>query len=83
MYKQISAKEANAKTIEALNNCAAKELDKIMSGIHNEANEGSFNYVGEGHLHEVTKKKLEELGYKVETGSQYNEPYYSISWENV
>ena len=83
MFKQISAKEANAKTIEALNNCATKELDEIMSGIHKQANEGYFNYGGDGYLHDVTKERLKELGYKVETGSQYNEPYYSISWEKI
>lgn len=83
MFKQISAKEANTKTIGAIRNCATKELDEIMSGIHKQANEGYFNYGGSGCLHEVTKKRLEELGYKVEIGSQYNEPYYSISWENV
>ena len=81
--KIISAKEANAKTIKALNDCATKELNKIMSDIHNVANKGLFYYSASGCLHEVTKKRLEELGYKVETGSQYNEPYYSISWENV
>jgi len=81
--KIISAKEANAKTIKALNDCATKELNKIMSGIHNTANEGYFTYGGDGYLNEITKKRLEELGYKVETGSQYNEPYYSISWEKA
>ena len=34
----------------------------------------------DGSLKPETRKKLEELGYKVETGTQYNEPYYSISW---
>lgn len=35
----------------------------------------------DGSLKPETRKKLEELGYKVETGTQYNEPYYSISWK--
>jgi len=81
--KVISAKEANAKTIEVLNNCAIKELDEIMNNIQNEINEGHFYYSGDGYLDEVNKKTLKKLGYKVETGLQYNEAYYSISWENV
>ena len=48
MFKQISAKEANAKTIEVLNNCATKELDEIMSNIYNEIKEGRFYYSGDG-----------------------------------
>lgn len=81
--KVITAKEANTKTLEIISSCITNELSEIMNNIQNEINEGRFCYSNDGYLHEVTKKKLEELGYKVKTGSQYNEPYYSISWENV
>lgn len=81
--KVITAKEANTKTFEMISSCMTNELSEIMNNIQNEINEGRFYYSGDGYLHEVTKKKLEELGYKVKTGSQYNEPYYSISWENI
>ena len=81
--KVINAKEANAKAIKVFYNDIARELDEIMDNIQNEMNKGHFYYSGSGYLHEATKKRLEELGYKIETGSQYNEPYYSISWENI
>ena len=81
--KVISAKEANTKTFEVISNRASKELDEIMNNIQNEINEGHFYYSDSGYLNEVTKKRLKELGYEVKTGSQYNEPYYSISWENI
>ena len=37
-------------------------------------------YKNNGFLQVETKKRLEELGYKVTVGYQYNETYYSISW---
>ena len=81
--KVISAKEANTKTFEVISNRASKELDEIMNNIQNEINGGHFYYSGNDYLYEDTKKRLEELGYKVTIGSQYNEPYYIISWENI
>lgn len=81
--KVISAKEANTKTIEVINNCITKELDEIMSKIYNEIKEGHFCYGDSGCLYGVTKERLKELGYKVEIGSQYNEPYYTIKWGDV
>lgn len=81
MIKQISAKEANTKTIEVLNNCISKELNEIMNNIQNEVNKGKFYYIADGCLHEVNKRRLEELGYKVETSIEPS--YYSISWENL
>ena len=81
--KMISAKEANAKTFEIISSCITNELSEIMNNIQNKIDEGCFCYSNGGYLHEVTKKRLEELGYEVKTGAQYNEPYYYISWENV
>ena len=35
----------------------------------------------DGTLNKNVSEKLEKiLGYKVDTGTQYNESYYSISW---
>lgn len=81
--KVITAKEANTRTLEIISGRITNELSEMMNNIQNEINEGYFYYSNDGYLHEVTKKKLEELGYKVKTGSQYNEPYYTISWENA
>ena len=43
--------------------------------------EGQFSVCGEGRMQEATKQELERLGYKVEMGSQYNDSYFSVSWE--
>ncbi len=50
-----------------------KQIDKTIAN-------GKFSISNDGYLQSQTRKKLEELGYKVETGSQYNESYYSVSW---
>ena len=45
--------------------------------------DGKFSISEDGCLKPETRKKLEELGYKIETGNQYNESYYSISWRET
>ena len=42
--------------------------------------EDDFIFVTEG---EIDALSIEELGYKVETGTHYNELYYSISWKET
>ncbi len=76
----ISASEARKKTENNINNCATKELSEIMEKIDRAIANGKFSISDDGYLQSQTRKKLEELGYKVETGSQYNEGYYSVSW---
>ncbi len=76
----ISASEARKKTENNINNCATKELSEIMKQIDKAIANGNFLISNDGYLQSQTRKKLEELGYKVETGSQYNEGYYSVSW---
>ncbi len=73
--------ERKQKTENNINNCAAKELSEIMGKIDKAIANGEFLFSTNGYLQPETKQRLEELGYKVETGSQYNESYYSVSWE--
>ena len=40
-----------------------------------------FSISDDGYLQPETTQRLEELGYNVQTGSQYNEQYWSISWK--
>jgi len=42
---------------------------------------GHFYVVESGYINPAMKRHLENLGYIVKTGTQYNEPYYSISWK--
>lgn len=75
-----SASEANNMTNNAINSCTTQQLAKLSKLIRDAIADGKFSISEDGSLKPETRKKLEELGYKVETGTQYNEPYYSISW---
>lgn len=75
------AHEANRMTKETINNCATQQLAELSKLIKEAIAEGRFSISRDGCLKLETRKKLEELGYKIETGSQYNESYYSISWK--
>ncbi len=35
---------------------------------------------GDGTFELPVKQKLQEMGYQVSVGNQYNEPYWSVSW---
>lgn len=61
--------------------CSTKELAEISKRISDAIANGKFSINGDGCLQYETTQRLEELGYKVETGSQYNEQYWSISWK--
>lgn len=75
-----SASEANKMTNNAIDSCTTQQLAELSKLIKDAIGNGKFSTSKDGSLKPETRKKLEELGYKVETGIQYNEPYYSISW---
>jgi hypothetical protein len=60
---------------------AKKQSADIACQITDAIAGGNYSIGGSGRLEPVVKTKLEELGYKCETGSQYNESYWSISWK--
>ena len=76
----ISAKDANTKTLNNITKCITEELFKLENQINDAIKIGKFYISSSGFLQIETKKTLEELGYNVSVGSQYNEPYYIISW---
>ena len=76
----ISAKDANTKTLNNITKCVTEELFKLENQINDAIKIGKFYISSSGFLQIETKKTLEELGYNVSVGSQYNEPYYIISW---
>lgn len=75
------ASEANKLTKEHIEKCLTKELKEITEKIIKAIADGKFSISGDGYLKSETKQRLEELGYKVKYGSQYNESYWSISWK--
>ena len=76
-----SASEANKMTNHVIDSCTTQQLAELSKLIRDAIADGKFSISEDGCLKPEIRKKLEELGYKVETGSQYNESYYSISWK--
>ena len=77
----LSASESHKKTVDNIKNCSTKELAKISKKISEAITNGRFSISDDGCLQYEKIQRLEELGYKVQTGSQYNEQYWSISWK--
>ena len=76
----LSASEANKMTNNTIDNCTTQQLAELFKLIRDAIADGKFSISEDGSLKPETRKKLEELGYKVKTDTKYNEPYYSISW---
>lgn len=78
-----SASEANKMTNNAIDSCITQQLAEISKLIRDAIADGRFSISEDGCLKPETRKKLEALGYKVRTGTQYNESYYTISWRET
>lgn len=76
----LSASEAHKKTVNNIKNCSTKELAEISKRISDAIADEKFSISGDGCLQYETTQRLEELGYEVKTGFQYNEPLWKISW---
>ena len=77
----LRASEANKETTKNITEFLTTEMTEIEKRIINAIKEGKYSICYSGYLKQETKDALKRLGYKVETGSQYNESYYSISWK--
>ena len=77
------AHEANNMTKHVIDSYTTQQLTELSKLIRDAIADGKFSISEDGCLKPEIRKKLEELGYKVETGTQYNEPYYSISWKET
>ena len=52
----------------------------VESQIKEAIGKGLNRISGDGWLEPSVRALLERLGYKYETGTQYNEHYWSVSW---
>lgn len=77
------AHEANNMTKHVIDGRTTQQLAELSKLIKDAIADGKFSISEDGCLKPETQKKLEELGYKVETGNQCNESYYSISWRQT
>lgn len=78
-----SASEANKMTKNTIDSCTTQQLAELSKLIRDAIADGKFSISEDGCLKPETRKKLEKLGYKIETGNQYNGSYYSISWRET
>ena len=78
-----SASEANKMTNHVIDSCTTQQLAELSKLIRDAIADGKFSISENGYLKPEIQKKLEELGYKVNTCSKYNESYYSISWRET
>lgn len=77
----LSAKEARMLTEKHIEETIASQLGEIGAKIAYAAKNGDKSVTLDGTLNKNVREKLEKiLGYKVGTGTQYNESYYTISW---
>ena len=75
-----SASEANKMTNNAI---FGNQFEDIGEEIRKAIKKGEFYIHCNGYLESDVRKKLNELGYEIEDGSQSNELYYTISWEEI
>lgn len=75
------AHEANNMTKHVIDGRTTQRLEELAKQIKAAIADGKFSINLDGSLDSEIRKKLEELGYKVEIGNQYNEWYCIISWK--
>ena len=73
------AGEARKQTLKNIENGTTKALEEISEKILNAIQAGKFSIVVDKLSYDA-QKQLEYLGYTIDSGSQYNEMYYKISW---
>ena len=76
----ISAKEARKQSKQNKQNILNKEMIIIEEEINNEISQGNNNVYINGSISLNARQMLEQLGYDVKCGSQYNESYTNIKW---
>ena len=79
----LTAKEAKEKANEACQKKIANELAIIVQAINETVVTGEMSCTIPKYVSKDARQKLESLGYKVDSGSQYNESYTSISWRDA
>ena len=76
----ITAKEAHEKSAKVYDKKIEARLDEVFDWINSAIARGEFQICIDGNLPLEVKKRIENLGYTVNTGSQYNESWFTVSW---
>ena len=76
----ITAQEARVRSTNKAHLIASAEIKQIEELIENAIENCEYSISKDGVLSQFCRNQLESMGYKVETGVQYNEPWYCIKW---
>jgi len=76
----MNAKEARALTDKHIAEADEAQFNLIMDQIEKTAILHQSLVYFQFSIQLTTKRRLEELGYKVENGNHYNETYSNVSW---
>lgn len=76
----ISAKEARKQSEQNKQDILNKEMTIIEGEINTEISRGNNNVYINGSISLNARQMLEQLGYDVKCGNQYNESYVNIKW---
>lgn len=76
----ILASVAAQKSVEVIQNHEIEELKDIDKRINKACSNGLRSIYLDTMISVKARKELKRCGYKVESGSQYNESYTVISW---
>lgn len=79
----MSAKQAFEATQKNVKTIGERIFSEIQEKIEDAIKDGQFGISEDGILPVNVRKKLENLGYKVNFGSQYGDPHYSVSWKDI
>lgn len=77
-----SATTAYRKTVDNRARGMIKQTRKIRDLINEAVDNGDFSITGSDVLLLETKKWLENHGFSVNDGTQYNDPFWIISWDH-
>ena len=77
----ITARIANDQTKKVLRKQIEVDETIVNSAIQKAIKEGKYSVTLDGHIRPGTKEWLKGLGYKLQTGSQYNKSYTCIKWD--
>lgn len=76
----ITAKRAREQSDSIVTSKRSALLETIESEIKTQISKGGYCADFAGTIGSNEKKYLEQLGYEVKRGSQYNESYFTVKW---
>ena len=77
----LSAVEARRQSLQNFEEKRKEMFDEIERNIRKAIATGKFEITSDGNIPQEVQIDLRELGYRVDVGCQYNQSYYTISWQ--